>query len=61
MKKNFKYCFIFVFAMLILGTTNVYAVSNLTITEKSYVLFFVFADIFNLRVSKRKFSLQTIN
>ena len=37
MKRNFKYCFIFVFAMLILGTTNVYAVSNLTITEKSYV------------------------
>ena len=35
MKRNFKYCFIFVFAMLILGTTNVYAVSNLTITVKS--------------------------
>ena len=37
MKKNFKFYFLFIFMLLAIGTTNVYAVSNLTITSKSYI------------------------
>ena len=37
MKKDFKYYVIFVFMLLILGTTNVYAVSSMKVTEKSYI------------------------
>lgn len=37
MKKDFKYYVIFVFMLLIMSTTNVYAVSSMKVTEKSYI------------------------
>lgn len=37
MKKNFKFYFAFILMALLLCTTNVYAVSKMSITEKSYI------------------------
>ena len=37
MKKNFKFYCIFIFVLLLVGTTNVYAVSKMTITKKDYI------------------------
>ena len=37
MKRNLKFYIIFGFMLLIMSTTNVYAVSNMKVTEKSYI------------------------
>ena len=37
MKKNFKFYFVFTFMMLVFSITNVYAVSKMTVTKKSFI------------------------